>query len=155
MFEYLIYKEIILEEYGHALKTYLVEERHFVLMSVYQGSGNTLPWSSDRSPCLHIKSGFAHVTCFGQWNTSKHWASWGLICACTLELCLLLLLGTLFLPWEQVWISLLKDKRGHMKIPTPVWGLWHVSKARVSDLDNTAPDNKSIPAHYGIMRLLI
>lgn len=49
MFEYLIYKEIILEEYGHALKTYLVEERHFFLMSVYQGSGNMLPWSSDHS----------------------------------------------------------------------------------------------------------
>ena len=45
--------------------------------------------------------------------------------------------------------------RGHMKIPTPVWGLRHVSKARVSDLDNTAPDNKNIPAHYGIIRLFI
>ena len=75
------------------------------------------PWSP------HTLTRFAHVTCVGLWH-QQTWSKLGSICACTLRLCLLLLRGTLFLPWEQVWISLLI--RGHKKIPTPGCGPRHV-----------------------------
>lgn len=52
----------------------------------------------------HVNSGFAHVTCSGQWTVPnvEHVEAWNILTHCT---CPLLLLGALLPSWERVWTS--------------------------------------------------